>query len=504
MSAPETTRSPRVTDDASWPSDPVAGTWDLLVVGGGTAGLVAAHTAGDLGASVLLVERSRTGGDCLWTGCVPSKSLLAAGHAAAEARAGGSLGVHVGSVEVDFAAVMAHVRGAIAAIAPVDSPDAVRRSGAAVAQGTVRFTGPRTAEVDGTAVSFRQAVLATGSAPIVPGLPGLRESEPLTSDTVWDLTELPARLLVLGGGPIGCELGQALARLGSQVTIVEAADRVLAREEQDASRIVDAALRADGIDLRTGVALTSVGTGTGGDPTGTPDDQEYVAHLDDGSTVTCDRILVAVGRRPGTADLGLDAAGVELDERGYVVVDDALRTSNPRIRAAGDLTGHPPFTHVAGSHGSLAASNAVLGLRRKVKPDLVPRVTYTSPEVAAFGVAPDGAGVTVRRVEHDEVDRARAEGRTAGYSSLVLDRRGRVVGATVVGPRAGESLAEAVLAAQAGLRARTVAGTMHAYPTWSDGVWKAGLAQGRADLSAPTTRRVTGALRRLRRAWVSR
>ena len=488
-----------------WASDPIAApdgkAWDLLIVGGGTAGLVAAHTAAGFGATVLLVERKLTGGDCLWTGCVPSKSLLAAAHAAAEAREASALGVHVGQVDVDFAAVMAHVRAAISTIAPVDSPDALRQAGAHVARGTATFTGRDTAEIDGQPVRFRQALLATGSSPLVPGIPGLADADPLTSDTVWQLDRLPETLLVLGGGAIGCELGQGLARLGSRVTIVEAEDRLLSKESAAASAMLETTFRNDGIDVRVGVAVTEVepagGSGHGAG---------HRVHLADGSSIVAEHLLVAIGRRPGTAHLGLEAAGVDLQDSGHVVVDARLRTTNPRIWAAGDLTGHAPFTHTAGTHGSLAASNAILGLRRTVKPDLVPRVTYTQPEVAAFGVAVDDdrPGLSVRTVPHTEVDRAVAEGRTGGHSTLVLDRKGRVVGASVVGPRAGESLAEAVLAGQLGAKGRSVAGAMHAYPTWSDGVWKAGLAQARSDLEAPLPQRATRLLAAVRRRWMSR
>lgn len=482
----------------AWSSDaltlPGGRPWDLLVVGGGTAGIVAAQTAAGFGADVLLVERDRTGGDCLWSGCVPSKAILAAAHAAAQARAAAELGVHVGTVEVDFAAVMRHVRASIATIEPVDSPEALRRAGARVARGVARFSGPHTATVDGEPVRFGQALVATGSTPVVPDLPGLADADPLTSETVWSLQRLPERLLVLGAGAIGCELGQGMARLGSRVTLVESAARVLPSEDPLASATLSRAFAQDAMEVRTGVGLHHV----------EHDGSESVGVLDDGTRVRFDRVLVAVGRRPRTADLGLALAGVELDRTGHVVVDDRLRTTNPRIWAAGDLTGHPAFTHVAGVHGSLAASNAVLGLRRTVQPDLVPRVTYTQPEVAAFGPSVDArTGLTALTTHHDEVDRAIVEGRTDGHSTLVLDRSGRVVGATVVAPRAGEILAEALLAGQQRLRARAVAGTMHAYPTWSDGIWKAGMARTRADLAAPTMRRVSTALVTLRRRWVA-
>ncbi len=464
-------------------------TWDLLVVGGGSAGLVGARTAASLGASVLLVDRDRPGGDCLWTGCVPSKALLASAAAAADARAAARLGVRVDGVRVDFGAVMAHVRGAIAAIEPVDSPDALRSAGVHVARGTARFTGPATAEIDGVAVRFRQALVATGADPAIPGVPGLAGAAPLTSDTVWDLDELPARLVVLGGGTIGCELGQAFARLGSRVSVVEAEPRLLPTEDPDASGLVAAALAGDGVTVRTGVAVTAV------------EDAGRAVRLADGATVEADVVLVALGRRPDTRGLDLDAAGVRLDDRGYVVVDRYLRTTNPRIWAAGDVTGHPQFTHVAGVHGSAAAANAVLGLRRIPQTSAVPRVTFTAPEVAAVGMPAGTRGTTTRTRRHDEVDRAVAEGRTAGFSRLVLDRRGRVVGATVVGPRAGEVLAELALATRHGLRARDLAAVMHAYPTWADGPWNAAIAEVQERLATPVPHRllriVAGTRRRL-------
>ncbi len=351
MTATSTGAVPQLTTPSGDP-------WDLLVIGGGTAGIVAAGTAARFGARVLLVERARTGGDCLWTGCVPSKALLAAAGAAHRARTAARLGVDTGSVTVDFAQVMAHVHETVASIAPVDSVASLQVRGVSVATAEAVLTGPGTALVGDRPVTFTQALLATGAHPTVPDLPGLDRVDHLTSDTVWDLTELPGRLVVLGGGSIGCELGQAFARLGSQVTLVEGADRVLPQEDADAGALVHAALQDDGVHVRVGSAATSVAAG-------------HVL-LDDGSRVEFDRLLVAVGRTPRTAGLGLTDAGVQTTGRGTVVVDDHLRTTNPRIWAAGDLTGHPQFTHVAGVHGSLAAGNAVLGLRRRVGPDRGP------------------------------------------------------------------------------------------------------------------------------------
>jgi pyruvate/2-oxoglutarate dehydrogenase complex dihydrolipoamide dehydrogenase (E3) component len=483
-----------------WPSDDLApergDRWDLLVIGGGTAGLVAARTASSFGAKVLLVERDRTGGDCLWTGCVPSKALLSAAHAAADAKAAGRYGVDIGNVRIDFPLVMNHVGRAITAIEPVDSPAALRADGVRVVHGNLRLLDKETAEVDGEKVTFRQAIVATGSAPVLPPIPGLAEAEPLTSDNVWSLTTLPARLLVLGGGSIGCELGQAFARLGSAVTIVEAASRLVIREDADAASVLASALTTDGLTLRTAVAVTKISRADG----------SWSAELADGSTVGFDRILVAVGRRPRTAGLGLEQAGIDTDDRGYVKVDQRLRTTNPRIWAAGDVTGHPAFTHVAGVHGSLAASNAALGLRRTVSLNAIPRVTFTQPEIAAVGVSTDPSQDTkhtIRTIRHNDVDRAVAEGQTDGFTRLAFNAKGRVIGATIVGPRAGESLNEVVLAIQQGLRGRDVAAAIHPYPTYSDGVWKVAIEQVQNQLQQPAMKIVTSALSRIRRRRLS-
>jgi pyruvate/2-oxoglutarate dehydrogenase complex dihydrolipoamide dehydrogenase (E3) component len=509
--------------DATVISVPPGTGWDLLVVGGGTAGIVGAKTAASLGASVLLVERDRPGGDCLWTGCVPSKALLSAAARAAGARDCAGHGVHVDGVRVDFAAVMAHVHQAVAAVEPADSPQALAAAGVVVLGGEARFTGPATVSVSGREIRFRQALLATGAHPAVPPIPGLADAVAaglvLISDTVWELPERPGRLVVLGGGSIGCELGQAFARLGARVTIVEAAPRLLPREDPDASTVVEGALRADGVTVLTGAAVRQVcvdscSGGAGG------------GHLllDGGGEVGFDRLLVAAGRTPRTGGLGLDLAGVAVDGRGFVVVDEALRTTNRRVWAAGDLTGHPQFTHVAGVHASTAATNAVLGLRRRAQTVAIPRVTFTDPEVASVGESAAGPGTPTgtgtpagtrtraearagagRRVvtrAHADVDRAVTDGATAGFSRLVLDRSGRVVGATLVGPRAGESLAELVLAVRLGVKAQQLAGTVHAYPTYGDGPWNAAIADVRGRLAAPGTARLIRALARARRRWL--
>ncbi len=472
--------------------------WDLVVIGGGTAGIVGSRTAASFGARVALVEGARTGGDCLWTGCVPSKALLAAARRAATARTASRLGVHVDGVRVDFAAVRAHVRAAIAAIEPDDSPETLQAAGVAVVKGWARLTPEADVEVDGHVLRTRQVLLATGSTPEVPDVSGLRATGPWTTETIWALERLPNRLTIVGGGNTGCELGQAFARLGARVSLVERESRLLAGEDPEAAGIVAAALRAEGVEIHLGSGLAGV--------TGSADAGEV--QLATGRRIEHDGLLVALGRRPATGDLGLREAGVRLDDRDFVITDPRLRTTNPRVWAAGDLTGHPQFTHVAGVHGSIAATNAVLGLRRTVDTTSVPRVTYTDPEIAAVGAATGPYGrdgdldmVTVR---HDDVDRAVADAETTGYTRLAIDRRHRIVGATVVGPRAGETLPELVLAVREGWPSRHLAEVTHAYPTYADGVWNAAIADVRTRLSAPAAARAITVLAGARRRWLDR
>lgn len=476
---------------------------DLAVLGGGTAGLLAAIGAAGQGARTLLVERHRTGGDCLWTGCVPSKALISAAAAAHTARASRHLGVHT-DVEVAFSEVMAHVRGAVAAIAPHDSPERLRREGVEVVHGQGRFVNARTIEVDGRRWRFGAAMIATGAEPVVPDLPGLHDAQPLTSETLWDLDELPARLVVLGGGAIGCELGQAFARLGSEVTIVEVADRLLPREEPAAGRIVEARLRAEGVKVLTATRAARVQhTGQTAqlivEPVGScirPDPDRAGAALQDPQVVGFDRILVAVGRRPRTHDIGIEAAGVLLGEHDAVVVDDRLRTSTPRVYAGGDVTLKLPFTHVAAAHGATVVQNALFGLRQRVNHERIPWVTFTDPEVARVGLRVEeararfGTGIRVRTAAHDDLDRAITAGRTDGFATLVGDPKGRLVGASVVGPRAGEVIAEATAWMAQGASLSRITRTTHAYPTWTEDLTAASLEELRAGLARlrPATR----------------
>ena len=475
--------------------------YDLAVLGGGTAGLVAAIGAASQGARTVMVERDRPGGDCLWTGCVPSKALLSVAERAHLARTSAPFGVTTGEVQVDFTVAMAHVQDAIGRLAAHDSPERLADEGVELIRGDGRFTGERTLQVGGRVLTFRHAVLATGASPLVPDLPGLRDAAPRTSDTIWELTELPRRLVVLGGGAIGCELGQAFARLGSQVTLVEAADRLLPREEPLASRTVADALRREGVTVAVGTQAVRVDTDQDG--------QRSLVIDDEGGerAVPCDELLVAVGRRPNVDDLGLEVAGVELTGTDAVAVDGHLRTTNPRIWAAGDVTMELPFTHVSAAHGAIIVQNALFGLRRTLDHERLPWVTFTDPEVARVGLSAQqarerfGARARVRVADHEELDRAVAAGRREGSVTLVGDPKGRLVGATVVGPRAGETLGEVVAWMASDARIDRITRTTHAYPTWNDDLADASLAELRDRLRrlAPAVR----TLLRLRR-WLDR
>ncbi|WP_197287791.1 dihydrolipoyl dehydrogenase family protein [Streptomyces apocyni] len=483
--------------------------YDLVVIGGGSAGLTAARTAGRLGARTLLVERDRLGGDCLWTGCVPSKALL---HVAAEVRAArglGRYGLAAPQGPADLSAVMAHVKGAIAAIEPHDSAASLAPLGVEVevSRGPAVFTGPRGLRIADRTVAFRYALIATGSTPSLAPVPGLAEAIPLTSDTVWQLTALPHRLVVLGGGANGCELAQAFARLGSQVTLVEAMERLLPREEPRASRLIEERLTAEGVTVLTGYRAERVADGAlhgGSDSAGTG--SRGPGNPDPGSPLPYDRLLAVTGRHANTTGLALQAAGVRLDQRGNIETDARLRTANPRIYAAGDVTGKSAFTHLGGVQGGAAVVDALLGVRRPIDYDAVPWVTFTDPEIARVGLtaaeARDRHGDRARvcTLEHDRVDRAVADGRTEGFTSLVLDGRGRIVGATVAAPHAGETVAHLAAAVRLGWTASRYAKTVHPYPTYADGPWHAALSDVYARLhQGRGVRRATGALLALRR-----
>ena len=468
--------------------------YDLVVLGGGTGGLVSSLIAAGTGARVALVERERTGGDCLWTGCVPSKSLIAAASLAHRMRHAADVGLEPVEPRIEFAAVMDHVWRAIRTIEPHDSPERLRAAGIDVIHAAGHFSGPGRIQAGDRELRFRAAIIATGSRPAVPPIPGLEAVEPLTTDTVWDLRELPARLVVLGGGPIGCELSQAFARLGAQVTLVEMADRLLLKEEPRASHLIAQRLGQEGVDVRVGHAATTIRSGQ--------------LILESGDAAAFDRILVATGRAPRTSDLGLDAVGVATDDAAAVDVDRRLRTSAAGIYAVGDVTALLPFTHVAAHHARIATPNALFHTRTKTSQTL-PWVTFTDPEVARVGLTEAQArqrwGPRAIVAEHDyaELDRAITAGEAYGFAKLVADPRGRLVGATVAAPAAGEAIAELVAWISRGEKIDAVSRSVHAYPTFAEGPARAADTYVAARYASPRLRAIArpalAALRTLER-----
>ncbi len=369
--------------------------YDLVVLGGGTGGLVSALIAAGVGARVALIERDRTGGDCLWTGCVPSKSLIAATSLAHRMRHADAVGLAPVDPVIDFARVMGHVHGAIKAIEPQDSPERLRKEGVEVVQSSGRFTGPGRLVAEGRELRWRSAIIATGSSPLIPPIPGLHDARPLTTETLWDLRELPRRLVVLGGGPVGCELAQAFARLGSCVTVVEMAERLLLKEEPRASELIASHLRDDAIDVLVGKRASAVRQAGG-------DHELAIEGSDEG--IAFDAIIIAAGRAPRSDGLGLDTVGVEVDGNGAITVDRHLRTSARGIFAVGDVTGLLPFTHVAAHHARVATPNALFKARGKVS-GTIPWVTFTDPEVGRVGLteaqAQERWGERVKLAEFD-------------------------------------------------------------------------------------------------------
>jgi pyruvate/2-oxoglutarate dehydrogenase complex dihydrolipoamide dehydrogenase (E3) component len=475
--------------------------YDLMVLGGGTGGLISALVAAGIGARVALVERGRLGGDCLWTGCVPSKSLLAAAELAHRMRHADRVGLTPVAPEIDFARVMDHVRAAQRIIAPQDSAQRLTREGVDVVAGDARFISPGAVEVAGRRLRFRKAIIATGSHPALPPIPGLDDVAPLTSDTVWDLEQAPAALAVLGGGAVGCELAQGFARLGSRVTLLERDARLLGAEEPRAAELIATELAADGIQVLCNARIHAFTPAH--DPGGDGGDGASLALERSGisSTVGFDRILIAAGRSPSTADLGLEAAGVATDARGHVEVDRRLRTTARHIYAVGDVTGAMAFTHVAAYHARVATVNALFATRRRVDYAAVPRVCFTDPAVARVGLTAAQArarwdGATVTSFDYAELDRAITDGRTEGFVTLIGDPRGRLVGATIAAAGAAESIAELTAWIALGAKLDRVSQTVHAYPTLSEGASRAADQRLRARYATPRIQRLArGALR---------
>ncbi len=474
---------------STWKNPTPEGRYNLVVVGGGTAGLVTAIAAAGLGGRVALVERGLLGGDCLNAGCVPSKALLRAAHAANEPRQSKALGVKT-TTQVDFAAVMRRLRKARADIAPHDSAARVASTGVDVFLGQARFVAQAAVEVEGQRLEFTKAVIATGSRPNVPPIDGLRDVGFLTNESVFSLTEQPGRLAVIGGGPIGCELAQAFARLGSDVTLIGRSKRLLPRDDDEASSLLRERFEDEGIRVLLGHSPRGIEhTSTG-----------KVIHLSGPPhALEVDEILVATGRHPQLDGLGLEAAGVEFDERG-VRVDDFLRTTNRRIYAAGDVCSRFQFTHAADAMARLVVQNALFWGRKRVSTLTIPWATYTDPEIAHVGLSHHEAeqrGDRTYRVEFSENDRLRLEAAPDGFArATVRGRKSLITGATIVGQHAGELIGQVSLAMNQGFGITAFASTVYPYPTRAEALKRLGDEAMRARL----TPSVATILRRLL-AW---
>ncbi|HRE20324.1 MAG TPA: FAD-dependent oxidoreductase [Rhabdaerophilum sp.] len=436
--------------------------YNLVILGGGAAGLVASYVAAAAQAKVALVEQESLGGDCLKSGCVPSKALIRSARLAHEAQNAEEFGL-AGVLSPDFGKVMARIRRVIARVEPHDSEERYSSLGVEVVRGAGRIVDPWRVAVGERVLTTRNILVATGASPILPPLPGLAACGALTSDTLWSLETLPARLLVLGGGPIGCELAQAFARLGSRVTLVEGADQLLIREDEDVGAALADALRGEGIELVLGVKAVEVRRFA----------EDHVLMLADGRELAFDRILVAVGRAPRLKGFGLEELG--LVENGRLVFEGNLRTRIPTIYAAGDVTGKRQFTHAAGHDGWVAAMNALTGLRRWTnRVEGFPAVTYTDPEIARVGLnrreaMEQGVAFEETRFDLAELDRAICEGANRGFVSvLTVPGSDRILGATIVGAHAGEILGEFTLAMKHGLGLGKILTTIHPYPGWGE------------------------------------
>lgn len=467
---------------SGWTNPTPAGRYNLVVIGAGTAGLVTAAGAVGLGARVALIEKHLMGGDCLNVGCVPSKALLRASRAAAAVRDASSFGIDVPKgTSVDFARIMERVRRLRADISPHDSARRFSEMGVEMFFGNARFSSPKTIEVAGQSLNFANAVIATGARPAIPKVPGLDSVPYLTNETLFELTELPRRLGIIGAGPIGCEMAQAFARLGSEVYLVGSSHGILPREERDAAELVRKSLEADGVrilccakDLKVSKEPNSI--------------RLSVEAHDKGYEVPVHQLLVATGRTPNVESLGLESAGVVFNHEG-VQVDDRLQTTQPGIYACGDVCSRFQFTHAADFMARTVIQNALFLGRARSSTLLIPRATYTSPEIAQVGIneteaAAQGIELSTFTQQFSGVDRAILDDRTNGFVRIHT-RKGtdRIVGATIVAENAGDLISEISVAMRGKVGLGSLASVIHPYPTQADAIRKLGDAYNRTRLT---------------------
>ncbi len=465
-----------------WTNPAPAGRYNLVVIGAGTAGLVTAAGAAGLGAKVALVERGLMGGDCLNAGCVPSKALIRCARAMHDARDAARFGVHVPEgLALDFGAVMERMRRLRSQISHHDSATRFRELGVDVFLGEASFIGPDAIEVAGATLRFARACIATGTRPVVPPIEGLEEVGYLTNETLFSLTELPARLAVIGAGPIGCEMAQAFARFGTRVSLIETAPQILTREDRDAASVIEDALRHDGVELFLDSTLRRVQHA---------DNAKQLHVASDGAArdLHVDQILLSVGRRPNIESLALEQGGIDADKRG-VTVDDRLRTSNQRVYAAGDVCLPYKFTHTADATARLVIQNSLFFGRRKVSALTVPWCTYTDPEIAHVGMSAHEArdrdiDVDTWHVPLSDVDRAVLDGEEQGFLKVHTRKgKGAILGATLVARHAGEMISEVTAAMVAGAGLDKLTETIHCYPTQAEVIKKAADARRRDQLT---------------------
>lgn len=465
-------------------------TVDLCVIGGGSGGLSVAAGAAQMGANVVLFEGGAMGGDCLNHGCVPSKALLAAAKAAKYAGGNSDMGVSATPV-VDFAAAKDHVANIIAAIAPHDSPERFRGLGVEVIEAYARFINPRQVEGGGITVTAKKFVIATGSHAFIPPIPGLADVPFHTNETIFGDCTLPEHLVVIGGGPIGVEMAQAHRRLGAAVTLIEAAPTIMLRDDPVLVGLLREKLITEGITIIEGAGVTAVSGQAGA----------ITVELDGRDAVTGSHVLVAVGRRPNLDRLDLDQAGIDYTRAG-ITTDPRLRSSNRRVFAIGDAAGRQQFTHIAGYHAGVVIRNALFRLPARIDDRAIPWVTYTDPELAHVGLTEDDArqrGIAFRRIEaaFADNDRARAEGRTEGRVIAITDRRGRILGASILGAGAGELIQPWILAISNRLKIGAMASYIAPYPTMGEASKRAAGAYFTPALFSQRTRRIVRLLLKL-------